>query len=646
MNRIFSLFFFSVFAMMANAQTQPFGKVDTADLKLTTCDFEKGANAMVLFDKMDINTGFTSTTILRHTRIKILNDAGKDEASISIDYYSAHGVESINDIQAETINLDKNTIQYIKVDANAFYHQTVDKSTKKLTFTFPQVKAGSVIEYVYKTTIGFEGGFPDWDFQGTLPVRYCELKASIRNDFAYKMTPRVYQPYDQNTSSYWIGKRGDTLGKNYFWALKNINSYHEEAFSTGAEDDMQKMGFRLTGYRSTIRGDLRSLESSWFAVSRELKDDDDFGQQWGQDLKADDIISQAKALSSDEERISFIFDKVKNDMKWNGVNRWYTEDGIKKAWGKKQGNSTEINLVLYNLLKKAEINCYPEVVSTRSHGRVNTGYPSLRQFNKTVVYVSLVNKKSYLLDASDKYNNYQDIPYDILNTTGLLIKPDSNVYILSYLKTENPSRKVVFVNADISADSKMSGTTQINDFSYHKADAIRMYKTDGEQKYKDYLRDDDNNLKITSLKLDNMEVDSLPLTENIDFKLDLTGSDENYIYFSPNLFTGLNSNPFISEQRLADINFKYLHNYSINGRYKVPGGFKIEALPKSVALVMPDTSITFKRVVAEQDGYVIVRYLINFKRSYYPKEDYPVLRAFYKQLHEMLDEQIILKKEK
>jgi Domain of Unknown Function with PDB structure (DUF3857) len=641
---LYALIALLIISTGANAQTEPFGKVDTADLKLTTCDFEKGAKAMVLFDKTDINTGFTSTTILKHTRIKILNDAGKDEASISIDYYSAHSIESISDIQAETINLDKNTIQYVKVDANAFYHQTVDKTTKKLTFTFPQVKAGSIIEYAYKATIGFEGGFPDWEFQGTLPVRYCELKASIRNDFAYKMTPRVYQPYDQNTTSLWI-KKGDTLGTNYVWALKNVNSYHEEVFSTGAEDDMQKLGFRLTSYRPTIRGVMRSLEKSWFDMSWELIDDEDFGKQWNQDLKADDIISQAKTLSTDEQRISFLFDKVKSNMKWNGVNRWYTEDGIKKAWGKKEGNSAEINLVLYNLLKKTGITCYAGVVSTRSHGKVNTAYPSLWQFNKTIVYVALASKKYYILDASDKYNNYQDIPYDILNTTGLILKPDSSaIYTLLYLKAENPSRKVVFVNADISADGKMSGTTQVNDFSYHKADAIRMYKTDGEQKYKDYLRDDDNNLKIASLKLDNMEVDSLPLTENIDFKLDLTGSDENYIYFSPNLFTGLNSNPFISEQRLADINLKFLRNYSINGRYKMPDGFKIESLPKSVVLVMPDTSITFKRVVAEQEGYVIAHYQINFKKSYYPKEDYPALRAFYKQFHEMLNEQIVLKK--
>ena len=82
----------------------------------------------------------------------------------------------------------------------------------------------------------------------------------------------------------------------------------------------------------------------------------------------------------------------------------------------------------------------------------------------------------------------------------------------------------------------MNGSVQVNSFSYDRIDAIEKYKTDGEKKYIDYLRNDDNNLKISSIKFENMEVDTLPLTQNFEFKLDLTGSDENYIYFNPNLF--------------------------------------------------------------------------------------------------------------
>ena len=600
---------------------------------------------MILFDRSDITTGFTSTSIIIHKRIKIFNDKGKDEALIKLEYYSRHGLENISAVNAETINLNGKTIEYIKVDKDNIYSQTIDKTVKRISFTFPQVKAGSIIEYSYELTIGFGGGFPDWDFQGALPVRYCELNANIRSDYSYKMTPRVNQAYAKNTSGVWTKRNGDTIGKRYSWALDKIKSFREEPYSTCKEDDIQKLSFRLVGYKYSVRSELKSLEKSWFQIGTEAAYDEDFGKQMSENIDDDgDIIKHAKLLNTDNEKISYIFDKVKNSVKWNTINRWYTIDGVKKAWEKKRGNSTEINLILYHFIKMAGISCFPELVSTRTHGKINTDYPDLNQFNKTVIYVPLGDKKYYILDASNKYNSYADIPFDILNSNGLMIDPKKGEYTISYIKNDEPSRTVVFVNAVIDPGMKMTGTAQVNNFGYSKESAVEEYKMDGENKYKENFKDNDNNLKISSFKFENMEVDSLPLMQTVDFNLDLTSSDENYIYFSPNLFTGLNSNPLLSEQRNSDVNFKFIHDFNINGRYSIPKGYKIEALPKSMNLLMPDTSIRFKRIVAEQEGFVMVHYVIDFKKSYYSRDDYKTLFEFYRKMHEMLNEQIVLKK--
>ena len=44
--------------------------------------------------------------------------------------------------------------------------------------------------------------------------------------------------------------------------------------------------------------------------------------------------------------------RSKTAMKWNGILRFYTVDGTVKAWDKKVGNSAEINMMVYHLLKK------------------------------------------------------------------------------------------------------------------------------------------------------------------------------------------------------------------------------------------------------------------------------------------------------
>ncbi len=53
--------------------------------------------------------------------------------------------------------------------------------------------------------------------------------------------------------------------------------------------------------------------------------------------------------------------QYKKAMKWNKVDSWYCIDGVRKAWDKKTGNSTEIGLILYHFSKALAngIKCLP-----------------------------------------------------------------------------------------------------------------------------------------------------------------------------------------------------------------------------------------------------------------------------------------------
>lgn len=141
-----------------------------------------------------------------------------------------------------------------------------------------------------------------------------------------------------------------------------------------------------------------------------------------------------------------------------------------------------------------------------------------------------------------------------------------------------------------------------------------------------------------------MDVDTLPLVQNVNFDLDLTSSDDNYIYFDPNILTTLHTNPFLSENRFTDIEYGYRDNYTIYGVFQIPAGYKVEGLPKSISLVMPDKSILFKRIINQADQTITVRYVIDHIKGIYFKEDYLDLREFNRQMFEMLNEQIVLKK--
>jgi hypothetical protein len=631
--------------------TQPYGKVDIADLEFKTCDFEKDANAEVLFSKGLTYFGADLYNITQeiHKRVKIFNEHGKSEADIRIKYFSGNRLEYITGIQAETINLVDGKPEITKLDKKLIYTKNIDKYYSEITFTMPNIKPGSIIEYKYTWNAASFSDFPDWEYQDKIPVRYSELSTEIPDIFYFREHQRYTQPVSHKHKS---EGRSLLAGSNTYpynleeetRGMTNIHSLPDEPFMSSYNDNVQAIRFQLVSIKP-LGGFDKTFSDTWSKVGGRLIDDEDFGGQLKRKVNGEDvIIAKAKTLKTDDEKIAYIFNEVKGKMKWNGSDNWYTIDGTYRAWENKTGNSAEINIIMYHLLKQAGIEAYPMVVSTREHGKVDPYYTSLIQFNRAVVYIPVDTTKQYILDATGKYNMYNETPSELLNSSGLYVDKQKNQFDIIGLDKTEPARQVVFITADIKPDGKLEGTAQISSSSYNKISAVERYKTDGEKKYIDYLKADDNNLKITAVKLENMEDDSQPLTQKIDFKLDLAGSDENYIYLNPNLFTPLRTNPFLSESRMTDIDFAYTRNYSINGIYKIPAGYKIEALPKSMNIVMPDKSFTFKRFVAEQDGSITIRYNISYNVSEYSKEKYPDFHEFFKKMHEMLNEQIVLKK--
>jgi Domain of Unknown Function with PDB structure (DUF3857) len=634
MNRIFSLIFFSVFTVVANAQVRGFGNIDTADLRSTSCDYEKDANAEVLFDRAKVRFSMDGTiTEERHKRVKIFNEKGKDYGSVKIEYDNMYGVDHILNIEAETINLDKGKIVLSKIDPKLIYAQHTDKTKDAILISFPDIKPGSVIEYRYTLIRNVNTNLPAWYFQTDIPTRYSEFDFFFASRLQFKAFTRVNQPFSKDTVS--IG--------GHVWVAINMLSSKKEAYMRADGDALQSVSLLITALRD-YDGINHELIDTWAKEGKVLANEKDYYKELDQHLSGEDtLIKQAATLKTADEKIAYLFKAVKNTMSWNGYPNWGSRDGIKNAWKKRVGNSAEVNAVLYHLLKKSGIKAYPMLVSTRENGLLQPDFVDKFQLDNLVTYVPVDTSKYYILDATGKYNTYNQIPYNLLNSYGLYLNKENDKYEMIYIESKTPAREVILIDAEISPDAKMKGTGQVASFKYNRTKNLELYKTLGDQKFTEYLTDNDNNIKISNLKLDNMLVDTLPLQQNFDFTYELNNSD-NYIYFTPNIFTPLHDNPFLSEERSAEIDFGYGNDHVITGSFKMPAGYDIESLPKNQTIVMTDKSIRFKRLLEKHDGYISLHYEINIKRTRYLKSEYPDLHAFFKKMYEMLNEQIVLKK--
>ncbi len=136
----------------------------------------------------------------------------------------------------------------------------------------------------------------------------------------------------------------------------------------------------------------------------------------------------------------------------------------------------------------------------------------------------------------------------------------------------------------------------------------------------------------------------MPLIQRMDFSLPVSASG-NYKYFSVNMFTGLEKNPFVADTRFSDVFFGANQSLNLVVNVTIPQGYVFEALPKNIRMIMPDTSISLTRRVAADKNQISTRITLEFKKPFYTVDEYPEFQEFYKKLFDLLNEQIAIRKE-
>lgn len=638
----------TLIVLLANAQEfkklPAFGDVTKEELQMTECSFDKGAAAMVIFNEgesyfrineISVTNPFFEQTDFR-VRIKIFNQKGFDNADIKIRYPSYDKSISVIKFAAQTYNLDASgNIVITKVDKASVYDKRIDKRFSEKSFAFPDVKAGSIIEYKYTLDNASMG---EWYFQKSIPVEFSRFIVNFPPELVVNVTPQCSLPLQHSSSV----KKG---AGNYNWyAMENIPGLVNEPFMSCREDYLQKIRVILAAldFPGVPR---KNLLRTWPGIIKELVDDEDFGRQLKKDIpRTADLDAMLKGVNDPFKKMTIIHNYVRNNMEWDGRFNIWAINGVKSAWKDKKGTTGEINLILINLLKDAGLTTNALLVSTKSNGLVNTGVAGYDQFDKVLAHVT-IGDNYYVLDATEKSTPSNLIPLEVMLSEGLLIaKPDSYEWGWKTIwDGTHTFKRVVSLNAEADTNGNLKGAAKLTANDYERCRLLPEGKK-SIGKLKNFF-DEVNGVSIDSISTENAEIDSLPLTENIYFHS--TGnSSGDYKYFSVNLFTSLEKNPFLAEERATDIFYSANQDYELNGLVFIPDGYTMEELPKSVRMIMPDTSISFLRQSTYNSGILNIRYKLEFRKAFFSKDEYPEFREFYKKLFSFLNEQYVFRKEK
>lgn len=669
------LFLVSNFCIAQEAPKVKYGKPTEDELKMKTYDLDTTANAVILYDEgssvvnYDVSKGRFMLEFDRFVRVKILKQEGSAWGNFSIPLYSSDATrEEVMDIDGLTFNVEGGKTEKSPLKKESIFRERENKYWENVKLSMPKVKVGSVVDLRYKISSPLLWNLQSWRFQYTIPVKWSQYEVRVPEYLNYNRTMLGYHSlYKQNSSTrqekITYSETTETAGSirngggtreqsfNSIEYMSNINSYaakdvpalKEEPYLTTLENYVTKIKFELASTDFTkIQGSFKSYTNSWQTIVDQLFDDADFGGYIRADNFAEDIVKQLVAgKTSDKDKITAIYNHVRNTMKWDEMNSIYPSKPLRKSYADKKGGVADINLILFVMLKTAGLTVDPVLLSTRKHGILSPSNPTLSDLNYVIVRV-VVDETPMLLDATEPNLPAGSIPFRCLNGKGILIRKGAPEDIpLANL----PSRTATSASLEL-VDGKLSGKL-ISKLSGEDAYDFRenVRAAGGSKEYFEKVKNNMTEIKLLDYTYANLDSVHLGVDRTYQFQFENPVSpDDAILYISPMLTERHQKNPFVSPTREYPVDFGSAFVSSYIFSFKIPEGYQVEELPKSASVVLGDKYGSYVYQTANTNGTVMVNVRFRIDKTLFLPTEYEHLRKLYDMIVAKEAEQIVLKK--
>ncbi len=618
------------------------GKIPDEHLAMDHYAPDSNATAVVLADFGDVYFLGDGTVVFdRHTRIKILSEAGYDHGTVSIPYYAdRQRGQRVRGVKGQTFTRgSKGKAVRHKMDKKAVFDEKLNGGMRRVHFTLPALEPGAVIEYVYtiesKNPIFLEG----WQFQTSEPVLWSEYRAEIPAGYGYvRATVGILDFHIEKSQKYLSGQ-----GVMHRWVMKDVSALREEPFMTTPEDYRAAIEFQLRSYSHPSVGTINFM-NTWDEVAKELMGMPWFGKQLKPSRKLRERVAEITAgLDTPRDKMIAVYDFVRTNVVWDGLRNFVGERDIDEVLKTQRGNSAEVALLLVAMLRAADLEAHPVLISTRDHGQVIKGYPILSQFNSLLVALT-ISGETHLLDATDPLRPYDLLPYEALNGTGWLVHQKKHEWIP--IKAASRFYHRSYFDATIDASGTLTGHLQTTDKGYSALDKRHVRKqTDTPQ---DFVT------SVMLIGLDKSAIDSCTVTDEVvtePLVTETTFSVPNYaqvagdfIYLNPMPVGQVKESPLRLPERTFPVDVAYPRSILQTFRLVLPEGYDVQEMPKSFTLKLPKDGGHFKRVVGVEDGVLSMQMQFILKRSVYSPGQYQHLRGLYDRVVSAGAEQVVLKR--
>jgi|TARA_B110000027_G_scaffold88301_1_gene93537 hypothetical protein len=668
-NSILLVFILSQFSFFA--QDYKFGKVSKAELEERFYPLDSTADAAYLykyrrtyFEYMQDEGGFKVITDY-HMRIKIYSKDGFEKATQYFEYYKpdSGNKERISSLKAYTFYLENGKVKKKKISKDAIFDEKRSKYRSVKKITMPNVIEGCILEIKY-SLISPYGSIDDLRFQYDIPVKKLDYKIEVPEYYTfnkrfkgyYFITPNKSEINSKITLRFKNRDRrvGALVTTGYSKETVDYKNKIEKYIANNipALKDNEPFVSSIHNYRGGVKYELTAtrfpntapkvFSSTWKDIVKRVYNSPNFGSELNKtSYFKDDLTKVLNGTTNDNEKIMAIFNHVKSKVKWNDYKGKYTDKGVKKAYKEGVGNVADINLMLTSMLRVANLNAKPVLVSTRTNGVPL--FPTLDGFNYVIAMVEFTDGSYVLLDATEKYSSPNILPVRVLNWNGRKVEKDGTS---SWVKLTSSKHALEdnYLSVKISDEGLVEGVLRS---IYSNLKALNYRKNKNHLK-EDILREqleEKHTIEIDEFKLLNKNKLLKTVVERIKFSSeDLVEEINGKLYIEPLLFFVNSTNPFKLEDRKFPVDFatpwKDVHRVSI----QIPEGYKIEILPKNIAIRMLEDLGVFKFQTSQIGNKINTVCILQFNSAIIAPKYYAVLKGFYAKVVEKQSEKIVLVK--
>jgi len=595
------------------------------------------AGALVLLAREDIEiTAENTVSSSMHYLVKILNERGKESfAESSIEYDSTF--EKIELIFARTIKPD-GSVAYVGSrhirDVSKYLNFPLYSNARVFIISFPEVAAGSVLEYKVKVKrsqlVNREDFFLSYPLQGYEPIISAEFNLVLPQDKDLRLK-LINQEYNNFSASLIPDKTRKKEKKIYSWKFKNIPQIIPE------QNMPADVEINPTILLSTFT-DWQQVYGWWRGLSKDK-------------MKADSQIKNAvkgliKGRDSDLEKARAIYNFCAKEIRYVAVaygQAGYEPHLAADIFRNKYGDCKDQSILLVTMLREADLKAYPVLIATKSYYNMNEDFPS-GIFNHCIAVVYLEGKPVFL-DPTAETCSFGDLPSSDQGRRVLVFKDEG--YSIEEIPLNPPEHNLIRQKLKIKVNSDESISAEKINFTFGVYDQGQRYwllYTQPElvqDTLKNIIQNVSIGARLNSYKIDNLNNLNIPVVLSYSFKGPEYFTNAGFLRIMPQL-TSIDTSLAAKESRKYPVDFGLLEKREFLLEVYLPDDFVVKYMPDNIEFESP--WLSFSQAYSFEDNRILLRQVNYGKKDKVLQEEYAEFKGFMENLARSIKQRIVLEK--